>query len=382
LVTDPLPREKQSRRAWDPSVSFKFLNVPDEKTYQVSLPQGKGKGKAVALCGASHGWLVLANELSNLVLYDPFAMTTIPLPPITGFSKCIQGVYGDDDGGNLEGYRYLFYRGGDATYDVVAPGMTFYDKLVLSGSPSTAASAIALVVHTAGKQLSFARVGGAGSSSAWRLLDSMIEGAARDSFADVIHHRGSRFYALTMKGVLVSFNFSRRNKPKRETIIARDDKDVITRYLVSAPWGHLLQIRVILHTDRKKGVRVEIDRLDLIGRRMVGLSPTKALQGHTVFLGQNSPGVLSADKFPELRPDCIYFTTPWLKNTIAYGKPYNRWRSGVKVYDLKKQTLEHSFQCRDESYERASNPQEVWFTPRQLPYKTFTASLPFLYDSH
>jgi hypothetical protein len=69
-----------------PTVSSKFCNLLDEKIYQVSFPQGK----AVALCGASHGWLVVANELSNLVLYNPFAMTTISLPPITGFSKCIE----------------------------------------------------------------------------------------------------------------------------------------------------------------------------------------------------------------------------------------------------------------------------------------------------
>ncbi|KAM0885222.1 hypothetical protein ACQ4PT_030484 [Festuca glaucescens] len=252
--------------------------------------------KAVALCGASHGWLVVANELSDLVLYDPFAMMTILLPPITGFSKCIEGVYGDD--GNVEDYCYLFYRAGDATHDVVSPGMNFYDKVVLSGSPSAGGGAIALFVHTHGKHLSFARVGGI---SSWRLLVSMTERNDEDIFADVVHHRGSRFYTLTMRGILVSFNFCRRNNP---------DINAITRYLVSTPWGHLLQIRLILDTNQKNGFTVEIDRVDLKSHRLVGLTPTEALQGHTLFLGQNSPGVLSTDKFPELRPDCIYFTTP------------------------------------------------------------------------
>jgi hypothetical protein len=358
----------------------------DKKTYQVSFPQGKGK--AVALCGASQGWLVVANELSDLILYDPFAMTTIPLPPITGFSKCIQGVYADG-GKNLEGYRYLFYGAGDATHDVVSPGMAFYDKLVLSGSPFAAAGAIALVVHTSGKQLSFARVGsGAGSSRSpsWPLLTSIVQSDDRDSFADIVHHSraGTRFYALTIKGLLVSFTFSPgRNKAKREVIIAKDDdQDVVTRYLVSTPWAHLLQIRVILDKDRKNGVTVQIDRVDLKSRTLVGLAPAEALRGYAVFLGQNSPGVLSTDTFPKLRPDCIYFTTPRLRNEITYENRYNRWRSGVKVYDLKKQTLEPEFPWRGESYGPASNPLEVWFTPSQLPYSTFSASLPSLDDSH
>jgi hypothetical protein len=232
---------------------------------------------------------------------------------------------------------------------------------VLSGSPS-AGGAIALVVHAQGKRLSFARVG----DSSWRQL-SWIE--RDDSFADIVHHRG-RFYTLTMKGTLVSLKFGRVNKPKREMIVAKDDSNlslVITRYLVSTPWGDLLQIRVILDKDQKNGVRVKIDRLDLKGHIMVGLNTAQALQGHTMFLGQNSPGVLSTDQFPELRPDCIYFTTPRLKNEITYGNRYNRW-SGVKVYDLKKETLEGAFPWRGENYGRASNPLEIWFTPTQLAF--------------
>jgi hypothetical protein len=81
-----VPRGKQSRRASHPSISSKFSDLLNDKTYQVSFPRGKA---VMALCGASHSWLVVANMLSDLVLYDPFAMTHILLPPITGFSTCI-----------------------------------------------------------------------------------------------------------------------------------------------------------------------------------------------------------------------------------------------------------------------------------------------------
>ncbi|CAM0908890.1 unnamed protein product [Alopecurus aequalis] len=356
----------QSRNPWDPSVSSRFHRLLDEQAYQVSLAQVK----AVALCGASHGWLVVANELSSLVLYDPFAMTTIPLPPITTFSNCIEGVY--DDNGDLEGYRYMFYRGGDSIYDMASPGRYFYDKVVLSSSPSES-GAIALAVHLEGKRLSFARVGG----SSWHQV-SRIQTGSRDSFADIVHHHG-RFYTLTMKGTLVSLDFCGRRKPEEEMIIAEENNnssnDIITRYLVSTPWGHLLQVCAMLDKYPKNRVKVEIGRVDLKSRRMVGLSPTEALRGHTVFLGQNSPGILSTDEFPELRPNCIYFTTPRLRNDGTYRGyrcRYNWW-SGVKVYDMQKQTLDDAFPS-GVSYYRPVHPWEVWFTPSLLPYRPFRGS--------
>ncbi|CAM0954456.1 unnamed protein product [Alopecurus aequalis] len=334
-----------------PSVSSKFRTLLDQtKTYRVSLP----RGKAMALCGASHGWLVVANELSDLVLYDPFAMTTIPLPPITTFSKCIQGVYDRQDH-HLKGYRYSFYLGGATIQDVVSTGRYFYDKVVLSGAPSTG-GAVALAVHVEGTRLSFAKVGG----TSWQQVSTVKTGSG-DSFADIVHHRGM-FYAVTMKGMLVSLNYCGWSKPKKETIIAEHDDDnlshVITRYLVSTPWGHLLQVRVILDRNRENYVRVEIGRVDFKSRKMVGLNPTEALRGHSVFLGQNSPGVLSTHEFPGLRQNCIYFTTPRLRNEVTYGHHYNGW-SGVQVYDLRRQTLEVAF-LSGRGYYGPIHPH-IWF---------------------
>jgi hypothetical protein len=131
-----------------------------------------------------------------------------------------------------------------------------------------------------------------------------------------------------------------------ETVIAEDDDDdfddVITRYLVSTPWGRLLQLRVILDKKQVNNVRVEIDRLDMKSWKMIELSSAKALRGHSVFVGQNNPGLLSTKEFPELKPDCIYFTTPRLVDYNLFDKRHNEWK-GVKVYDLKKRTLEAAF---------------------------------------
>ncbi|VAI92452.1 unnamed protein product [Triticum turgidum subsp. durum] len=356
LADEPLPVGDQQLRVrrglWDPAATTEHRSLLDpDRTFQVSFPGGQ----AVACCGASHGWLIMANELSDLVLYNPFTAALIPLPPITGFASCIEGAY--EDGGKIVGYRYRCYMM-EHVHGVQSPGACFYDKVVLSGPPSTC-RAVALVIHLDGKRLSFARIG----DSYWQQV-SVIQRSG-DSFADCIYHRG-RFYAVTMEGILKSWDFGGPDKPRKKTVIAEDDNDmfddpVITRYLLSTPWGHLLQVRVFLDTLCGNNIRIEIDRLDLKSQTRVALSSGKALRGHAAFVGQNSPGILSTKKFPELKPDCIYFTTPRLRKRRPFENRHNQW-SGVKVYDLKRRTLEAAFPSGGGHYGTIC-PLEVWFTP-------------------
>ncbi|KAM0915171.1 hypothetical protein ACQ4PT_011065 [Festuca glaucescens] len=119
LSTELLPRSKQTHnKLWDPAVSSEFRSlVDDEKTFKVSFP----RGRVVACCGASHGWLVMANEFSDLILYDPFTTTLVPLPPITTLPLGIEAVYGDE-GGNLMGYRNRDTTYNHRVYDMHSVG--------------------------------------------------------------------------------------------------------------------------------------------------------------------------------------------------------------------------------------------------------------------
>uniref|UniRef100_A0A8R7VB04 F-box domain-containing protein n=1 Tax=Triticum urartu TaxID=4572 RepID=A0A8R7VB04_TRIUA len=286
-------------------------------------------------------------------LCDPAA--TSELRNLLDAERTFQGVYGDE--GKIVGYRYGCYMI-ERVHDVQSLGGYFYDKVVLSGPPSTCRT-VALVIHLDGKRLSFARIG----DTYWQQVSVIRRNG--DSFADCIYHRG-RFYAVTMEGILKSWDFSGSDKPRKKPVIAEDDNDmfddpVITRYLLSTPWGNLLQVRVFLDTHQGNNVRIEIDRLDLKSQTRVALSSGKALRGHAAFVGQNSPGILSTKEFPKLRPDCIYFTTPRLRERHAFEHRCNQW-SGVKVYDLKRQTLEDAFPSGGGLYGTIC-PLEVWFTP-------------------
>ncbi|KAK1612681.1 hypothetical protein QYE76_036354 [Lolium multiflorum] len=355
LAKEPLPSQDPQRHAWrrlwEPAAASELRSLLDtERTIKVSFPHGQ----VVALCGASHGWLITANKLSDLVLYKPFTAELVPLPPIIGFDSCIEGVYGDDEGKTLMGYRYGCYESG-RVYNLQEVGWHFYDKVVLSGSPS-AGRAFALAIYLDGRRLSFARVGDA----RWQQVSRTRR--RDDSFADCVYHR-RRFYAITMRGRLKCLDFGGPGELWMETVIAKDDDidGVITRYLVSTPWGRLLQLRVILDKHQVNNVRVEIDRLDMKSQKMVRLSLGKALRGHSAFVGQNNPGLLSPKEFPELKPDCIYFTTPRLTKHNVSDKCHNEWK-GVKVYDLKKRTLDAAFTPGAGDH-GAWCPFEVWFTP-------------------
>lgn len=73
-------REVQGKLSSSVTCNFRHL-LDVDKAYDSSFP----RGCFIACCGASHGCLILVNEVSNLVLYNPFTLASTPLPPITNF---------------------------------------------------------------------------------------------------------------------------------------------------------------------------------------------------------------------------------------------------------------------------------------------------------
>ncbi|KAM0869504.1 hypothetical protein ACQ4PT_040641 [Festuca glaucescens] len=164
--------QMKSETKWVPAAATcKFRHLLDvDKVYNVNFP----KGCFVACCGASHGWLFLVNDLSNLVLFNPFNSCMIPLPPITDFS-CVRTVY--DSGGNLEHYLFM----GDIVYHANYLGTWFYQKAVLSCSPSNGGDYIAMIIHRDSDWLSFVRAG----ESKWQTA-SMLDVSKPDRYTDCI----------------------------------------------------------------------------------------------------------------------------------------------------------------------------------------------------
>lgn len=330
------------------AVICKFRHLLDvDKAYDVTFP----KGCFVTCCGSSHGWLVLVNDLSNLLLYNPFTSDMIPLPPITDFSF-VEAVY-DDKQGKMEGYRLAKGR---QLYGANYLARYFYKKAVLSCSPSKGGKYILTIIHHDSSWVSFVRAG----DGRWQML-STLELNKLDRYADCAYHNG-RLYTVTYYGIVESWNLDEAKGPTKEVLVAkRQHEPVLTRHLVPAPWGDLLQVSAIYedHMDYPS-VRFLFRRVYLGGRKELARHD---LSEHALFLGLNRSAFLPTKKFPGIRPHVIYFSAPWMTYTCGLlGRCGDDW-GGVRAYDLQARTSEIAFPLRVS--ERLINPPptEIWIVP-------------------
>ncbi|KAF8772289.1 hypothetical protein HU200_005921 [Digitaria exilis] len=318
------------------------------KVYDVTL----SRGCSLAWCGASHGWLVAADELSNLLLCNPFTFATIPLPPITDFD-CVEAVR--DSEGSIVGY---LSGNKQSRIGVKGIGRWFYQKVVLSCDPSQNGNYTAMLIHYDANQVSFAVAG----EGCWRLA-STIPQENKDRYADCVFHRG-RFYTLTLCGTIEMWNLDGSCEPKKIVFFPRGDgkfMKVFLRFLVSTPWGHLLQISFLWSSHCIKRIRAQIHLVDIVKNRLVKLRSAEVFQEHAVFVGQNHSACLSLKNFPELKPNCVYFTRTWLAHREIWGFR-SQGVGGVGIYNLQSRVLEEAFPYY--AHKLQDNlPCEVWVTP-------------------
>ncbi|XP_062226438.1 uncharacterized protein LOC133924761 isoform X2 [Phragmites australis] len=340
---DLVEERKEAHGGRTSPVTCNFYHLLDvDKAYSVSFPQGC----FVACCGASHGWLVLVNELSNLVLYNPFTTAMIPLPPITDFA-CVKAVYGS--GGKLD--HYLFER--DRVHGTNSLGTWFYQKAVLSCCPSKGGDYVVMIIHRDSDWLSFVKAG----QNKWQVA-STLPVSGRDRYADCTYHDG-RFFAVTFHGMVEKWDLDELNGPTREIVVAaRRPGRILTRHLVSTAWGDLLHVGAIFAPEYPDGVKFQIRKVDSVGCKKVLQTD---LMDHAMFLGLNHSACLPTKSFPGLQPHCIYFSAPWMTETFDWLCRVSHGWGGVRTYDLKSRKFERAFPFCDQK--GLISPCEVWITP-------------------
>lgn len=326
------------------------LYHPDDavdKIYSVSFP----KGSFVACYGASHGWLVLANDLSNLVLHNPVTLAMIPLPPITDFA-CVEAVYGSEEG-NLE--HYLLET--NSRFEAYRLGIWFYQKAVLSCSPSRGGDYVVMIIHNNGEWLSFVKAG----QSKWQVASTLSGG---DRYLDCAYHKG-RFHAVTLHGMVEKWDLDgASNGPTREVFYAARPYGglglILTRHLVSTPWGDLLQVRAILAHHYPDGIAFQICKVDPDGCK--GVVQENVLMDHALFLGLNHSACLPTQNLPGIRPHCIYFSSPVIIHAFDWLLGLRVW-GGVRTYDLETGKFERAVPfCDVKEQIYGLFPSEVWIT--------------------
>ncbi|XBI12981.1 hypothetical protein VPH35_139780 [Triticum aestivum] len=208
-------------------------------------------------------------------------------------------------------------------------GRWFYQKVVLSCDPSPS--------HDSGGEDFFCE---SKREPLAACHDESCE-MGKDSYADCAHHNG-RFYTVTMRGVVEAWDLDigPPHQPGKQAIIADGDgrhRRILTRFLVSTPWGGLLEIRTQRRSDHPRRVIVEAFEVDVEERRLVRLSSATAIREHAVFVGLSESVCLRAEGCPGVRPNHVYFATPWLTHEENFG--LQGWK-GVVIYDLESQTFD------------------------------------------
>ncbi|KAF8700118.1 hypothetical protein HU200_034481 [Digitaria exilis] len=327
-------------------------------SFKVRLPAPAFRSRH--LLGAAHGWVVTADEASNLQALNPLTGAQVDLPPVTGLHHV--EAASDDPGRpgynlynellhiNLHPIRLAFPH--KSTTPPPPPACAAMEKAVHPGHPRPVLRRRRLhllVLHRG--EMSYARLG----DDRWTLITES-------------DHECS-IYAFDLNGPA----------PKARKITQRFQlSDYPYCHFVFAPWGDMLQIsrytafrtltdpapvpeehaqevtnpRLEFYTDE-----MELYKVDIAGQKLVRISGHD-LHGHALFLGFSSAMLLSTKGFPRLKPDCAYLTD---ENLEQIGMNKNGCRD-IGIWTFETETLE-SFADFPSVPPWLNWPSPIWITP-------------------
>ncbi|CAO2201838.1 unnamed protein product [Urochloa humidicola] len=339
-----------------------LYSLEEKKAYTIQLPDPPIRRRYVI--GLSYGWLVTADERSELQLLNPITARQVTLPSVTTIQQ-VEPIF--DGEGAVEKYKYSWYDG-NTVYE--SPPSTLaldelrgylYVKAFLSSDPS-AGDYIVVLIHNPWSQLSFAR----SNDTKWTWLPP------HSYFQDCVIKDGS-LYALSEMGGIQAFDL---NGPEVTcTIVMENVKGYIdegmSMYLVQSQCGALLQIWRICDPLGEYGedenvsepepdfesteVNTTMVRLYKVDTACKKLTEVSSFEEKLLFLGHNQSLYIDAEEYPRLKANHVYFTDD-----------HEEWNSSFKdntrdvgVFSLETNSMEEIV-----SPVLWSNwPPPVWITP-------------------
>lgn len=336
--------------------------------------------------GSDHGWMIVADERSELSLVNPMTRKQIALPPVSTFDIVIP-QYGDynkksivtsycvkETEYNRYGHNFTTY-----VYEYTVENLRYslYWKACLSSSPAGSDDDYTVVVllHNQFSGLALAKSG----DEKWTMMFDVLKPLF---IVDMVfqHHRRRRCsnHATDPELVLLTTNESGMVQEwdlssqavagrKGEEFLPADpelDSNDYFFYLVHTPRGDLLQVRRL---RGEKGVpycdyttfKIEVYRVDFIpGSQKRRLVKVKSLGHHALFVGGNTPVCVSTVDAPALKPNCVYFTDEYSE----FSQYEKEGRRDIGIYNLEDGTIQHVLP----NDTRLLWPPPLWFTPSLL----------------
>lgn len=288
--------------------------------------------------GSAHGWLIAADENSDLSLFNPVIQQQIHLPPASTFS------FPD----YLRGAPKIKLR------DYI------YDKATLSDQGDN----LVVVYSESQSCLAFAKPG----DKKW----STVNYPRKLQMTDFAFHENGKLYTVSNHGIVHSWEFYKEDSPSLEPELVVSNRWELNTamcfyYLVRFPMAELLLVRRerTLGEDEDDGeaplaeymqtVKIMVWRIDTDGSKSNKLV-LSTLGDHAIFLGGNMSICLSSKDYPELRRNCAYLTDEFKEYT--HFNDGENWRD-VGIFNLEDGSFEHILP----NNQRLDWLSPIWLTP-------------------
>lgn len=332
-----------------------LYSLAEKRSYKLTLPDPPIRSRYVI--GSNHGWIVSADNRSELHLLNPITGDQIALPSVTTIEQ-VKPVF--DDYGALHKYelsRYTALKVYEAprVFDLGELREYVYLKAFLSSDPSTGNYYVVLI-HYPYMQLSFARAG----DDKWTWLPP------HTYCSDCIIEE-DLFYVASQDGAIHAFDISGPAVTQR--VILDEIKDYISDkiYIAQAPSGDLLQIwkytedpdynddvselQIDAEFYARCSTTCKVHKVDLAAKKLV---EKNSLGENVLFLGHNPSLCLRAGEYPRLKANHVYFTDDC--DYLPSGQSQHRY---IRIHNL-----ENS--CSEEIVSPqlwANWPAPVWVIP-------------------
>ncbi|XP_015697863.2 F-box only protein 7-like [Oryza brachyantha] len=377
-----------------------LYSLVEKREYKLTMPDPPIRSRYII--GSSHGWIITADERSELHLVNPVTGDQISLPTVTTIEQ-VKPIY--DDAGELHEYEYSWYAGHPFKYpspSIFSLGLLrkyLFRKAFLSCDPSMGDYFVVLI-HNPIEQLSFARAG----DDKWTWLPPHTD------CCDCLFEDGL-LYVLNSFGEVHAFDLSGPTVSQKLVVGKVNTYPEENLYFARAPCGDLLQIwrsttdnfvdcvdqtdEDILQFELDKdgddleqepdreycragdGLKSESDEDDdnselelnsdsrvqytnVIQVFKVDFSAKKLVEinnigDNVLFVGHNQSLCLNANAYPQLKPNHVYFTDD--DGLYLFGCKQNR--RDIGVLNLEDESIDQIA-----STELWSNwPAPVWVIP-------------------
>ncbi|TVU25157.1 hypothetical protein EJB05_27642, partial [Eragrostis curvula] len=358
-------------------------------TFRVPVPEPLPI-RCLSPIGSAHGWLVVADEVSNLHLLNPLTGVRVALPPITTLHNVEDDVSLDEEGNSV--YNLHEKPGNDDDPAVPIPvGKArdcMYDRAALSCSPSMGRDCVILLLHLPHYELSFARPG----DKQWTWISPGERTGLRQSklYRDVAYNnKDGLFYVVNADDSIYTLDLKGPSPVAKRIMPALRHGDQPDRYLIHTPWGDLLQawrFRCEYHPPTQVGSEAEDEPSsqieseteedddlfaevedepssqteseteeddDLFADTLVELRTEKVelykvnihekklvqLDGvgdHALFLGYNGSLCLPVANFPGLKPNTAYI----MDDSTEFMNFFKRNQRDIGLWDIEHQSFQ------------------------------------------